>query len=298
MTGRTVNRCGFWVDTYRGEPVAYKQMLMDLAEVDVVYLGEHHTLTRHHELQHKIIADLLARDRPLVLGLEQVEAFNQPALDRYNCHEITFEQLSELIDWPSRWGNYQDYQKIVKAVHHAGGTIVGLNARQEIIRKVGRWGIQTLSGQERNELPDQIDTANEKYRQHLNNTMMVMAHVKDIPEMLDRMFTAQVCRDEMMAEKLFQAINNSNQPDPLAVVLCGSGHVSYGAGIPFRLKRRSPNVEDRIIILSGSGDVVLSKKMQTLSRDISITHQQLKCFDIPIADYLHVVNLEGHLDNY
>ena len=37
-------KCGIWVDAYRGEPIAYDHMLNDIAGVDVVYLGERHTI--------------------------------------------------------------------------------------------------------------------------------------------------------------------------------------------------------------------------------------------------------------
>ncbi len=295
---KTTLRYGFWVDAYRAEPVAYQDMLDDLTQVDVVYLGERHTLMRHHDIQHRIVSDLIGREKSIILGLEQLEAFQQPAIDRYNRGEITFEQLAEETDWLSRWNNYLDYRKIVEGVHDAGGTIVGLNARQEIVRQVARKGLEQLTDDERSQLPQYIDTEDGPYRQHMKDTMMVMAHVKNAPAMLDRMFVAQVCRDETMADNLCRALDMPMTQDTVAVVLCGSGHVRHGSGIPSCLKRRVSGIEDRIIVLSGSGDVTLSKRMKAMSRDVTITHQQLKRFDTPAADYLHVVNLKGHLDTY
>lgn len=294
----TQNRCGFWVDVYRGEPVAYDEMLCDISQVDVIYLGERHSLGRHHEIQSRIVCGLAGLDKHIILGLEQLEACFQPEIDRYNRGEITFDELAELTDWDARWGNYEDYRSIVEAVHDSGGTIVGLNARKEIVHQVAVKGLANLSGEQRSELPDEIDTDDPVYKEHMANVMMVMAHVKDTPEMLDRMFAAQVCRDEMMAESLYVAMNSAGDRDAAAVVLCGSGHVGYGAGIPSRLKRRRPEVVDRIVVLSGSGDVVLSEKMRAMSRDITIPHSQLKNIETPVADYLHVVNLEGCVEFY
>ncbi len=291
-------RCGFWVDAYKGEPVSYNELISDLSQVDVVYLGERHTLKRHHDIQHKIINDLISRNKNIVLGLEQLEASQQPIVEQYNRGEITYDELAEKINWSDRWDNYLDYRDIVETVHNTGSTIVALNARREIVRKVARKGLKSLSEEERKQLPAEIDTTDEQYRQFMNHTMMVMAHVKDSTEMLDRMFTAQVCRDEAMAENLFKAINSSDQQDAVAVVLCGSGHVSHGSGIPNRLKRRNPQIKERIVILSSSGDVELSEKTKAMSREITITHQQLRGFDRPVADYLHIVNLNGHLNTY
>jgi len=61
-----------WVDPYRGEPVTYEEVVDDLASVRIVYLGEAHSLDRHHKMQAAILRDLAARGKSLVLGLEQL----------------------------------------------------------------------------------------------------------------------------------------------------------------------------------------------------------------------------------
>lgn len=286
-----MDRCGFWIDAYKGEPVTETELFSDLETVDVVYLGERHTLDRHHAIQHAVLQRLIACGRPVILGLEQFEAFQQPILDRYNRREITFEALVKETDWPSSWSNYEDYRPLVETVHDAGGIIVGLNARQTIVRKVARGGLASLSADERGELPADIDTGNTQYRQYLSHLMKIMVHVSSDSDMLDRMFTAQVCRDEMMAESLARAIDDAAAADPVAVVICGSGHVSHRCGIPDRLQSRLPRIRDRVLVLSGSGDVSLSPGSRKMSREIVITHEHVKCFDVPVADYLHVVRL-------
>ena len=73
-----------WIDVYTGEPLPYEAVLRDLATADVIYLGERHTLERHHALQAAILTDLVQQAIPLALGLEQIESWQQPSLDRYN----------------------------------------------------------------------------------------------------------------------------------------------------------------------------------------------------------------------
>ena len=82
---------GIWIDVYQGEPLRYEQLLKDLATADVIYLGEFHTVQRHHEIQTQVLADLAQRGVSLALGLEQMETSQQPQLDRYNRGEIDFE---------------------------------------------------------------------------------------------------------------------------------------------------------------------------------------------------------------
>jgi len=281
-------RCAFWIDVCRGEPLTYEDVLDDLAESRVVYLGERHTLERHHAIQERIVTDLARRGVPLVLGLEQMEAFNQAALDRYHQGEIDFDELAEQTEWGKRWSNYEQYRPIVEAARQAGAPILALNARKETVRKVARQGIDGLDPQIRSELPDEINLDDPLYEQHLNRVMMVHAMVT--PEMVRGRFEAQVTRDETMADRLCAFLESEQGRDRTAVVLCGAGHVSHGLGIPDRVRRRIPGIRDRIIVLSGSGDVELSPRMKAMARDITITHEQLRELDRPIADYLHAVS--------
>ena len=60
----------FIIDLYMGEPVPQDVMLDDLSTVRIVYLGEIHTIARHHELQAQILRGLLDRELKLALGME------------------------------------------------------------------------------------------------------------------------------------------------------------------------------------------------------------------------------------
>lgn len=282
-------RSGFWIDVYRGEPLTYKDMLDDLVEARVIYLGERHTLEQHHAIQERIVTDLTQRGVRLVLGLEQVEGFNQAALDRYCQGEIDFDELAEQTEWGKRWSNYEQYRPVLEAGRRAGAPILALNARKETVRQVARQGIDGLDSETRSELPDEINLDDPLYEQHMKRVMMVHAMVT--PEMVRNMFEAQVARDETMADRLCAFLESEQGCDRTAVVLCGAGHVSHRLGVPARVRRRIPGVRDRIIVLSESGDVELTEREKAMSRDITITHEQLRELDRPIADYLHAVRL-------
>ena len=283
-------RSGFWIDVYRGEPLTYEDMLDDLAESRVIYLGERHTLERHHAIQERIVTNLARAGVALVLGLEQMEAFNQAALDRYCQGEIDFDELAEQTEWGKRWSNYEQYRPVLEAARQAGAPILALNARKETVRQVARQGIDGLDSGTRSELPDEINLDDPLYEQHMKRVMMVHAMVT--PEMVRRMFEAQVARDETMADRLCTFLESEQGCDRTAVVLCGAGHVSHRLGVPARVRQRIPGIKDRILVLSESGDVELSPMMKAMARDITITHEQLRELDRPIADYLHAVSLK------
>jgi uncharacterized iron-regulated protein len=146
--GEGANRPQVWLDCYTGEAINFEKMIDDLATVDIVYLGELHTLHRHHLLQQKIVEALQAKGRRVLLGMEQLETFTAPDVDRYNQGALTFDELATQIQWKKRWNNYEDYRGLVEAVHQGGGRIIPLNARAEVVRSVGRKGLSGLSQDE------------------------------------------------------------------------------------------------------------------------------------------------------
>ena len=284
-------RYSIWVDTYRGEPVAYEDVLEDLTGVGVVYLGECHALERHHGVQERILGDLAREGVSLVLGLEQLEFFQQPAVDRYNEGTIDFQGLVKATDWPERWNNCGQYRAIVETARELKIPIVALNARAETIRQVARsGGVDKIGPQARKELPAQLRLEDPLYEKLLNLELMV--HMTVTPETLRPIREAQICRDEMMASRLCDFLESEKGRGRTAVVLCGAGHVSYGLGTASRVRRRMPKIKERIILLSASGDLELSPQEEAMAREITITHEQLRQINRPIADYLHVRNLK------
>jgi uncharacterized iron-regulated protein len=290
--GDDVGRHSLWIDVFRGEPLQYDDVVDDLASVGVVYLGEHHTIQQHHDLQAQIVTDLAKRGKPMVLGFEQLEAAQQPVIDRYNRGEMTFDELAKAVQWPMRWPNYKQYQPIVEAARKFKVPILGLNARAETIRQVARGGgVSHLDEKTRAQLPKDIFLDDPIYKKLLALEMMV--HMAANEETLRPMLEAQMARDETMAATLCDFLKSEGGRGRSAIVVCGSGHISYGLGTPTRVRRRLPEVKDRVVLFSESGDTVLSPQELAAARAISVSHEQLREINRPIGDYLHVTSLKA-----
>lgn len=284
-------RVEFWIDLYTGEPVSFEEMLGDLVGADVVFLGERHTVERHHRWQETIVKALAGGDRKLVLGLEMLETRYQPQLDRYGSGEIDFAGLAAETDWAERWDNYEDYRGPVEAARKAGAKLLALNADAGLVRRIGREGLEALSEEERGQLPAELDLDDKPYFALLEMQMMVHAHMSEA--FLNNIFAAQVARDATMADSLASFLESPEGKGRRAVVLLGAGHCSYGYGTVSRLKRRLPDTTDRIVIMSESGDVELPPAMAKYARDIEITHQQLRdIISRPLGDYLSVIEMK------
>jgi uncharacterized iron-regulated protein len=267
--------------------VFYEEMLEDLLKARVIYLGERHTLERHHDLQEKIIRDLVARGTDVAVGLEMLTVDLQPALDKYNRGEVTFDELALEVAWEEIWDNYEEYRSAIEAGHGAGAPLLALNARRELAKEIARKGIGGLDPEWAEKVPEGVNTDQPAYERELLRVMMVMAHATGQSDMMRRMFEAQVIKDETMADAIARFMKSPEGESRTVVVLCGAGHVSYGYGVPSRVRSRVPDVVDRIVVFSESGDVVLSEREMAMARMIEITHADLRENSVPFADYLH-----------
>ena len=282
-------RIQLWVDLYTGEEVPFEQVLRDLNSVDIVYLGEVHTIRRHHHLYRRIIENLGGNNGKIVLVMEQIEITSQEDVDRYNTGKIDFDTLAKVISWREQWSNYREYRDIVETVRKKGGLIAAANAPGQIIRKIARKGLVSLHDADRALLPRRIDQGPESYRKLLEKIMMVHAFMP--PDRLQFMYEAQVSRDETMASVVSSyAGKKTGQGEKYRiVVLAGAAHVRYGFGIPYRVRSRHQDVTDRIVV-SSSSELVLSKEQKLMSREIEMTHEDFRFITHPLADYLFFIS--------
>lgn len=280
-------RVSLWLDMYRTEPLPFEAMSEDLAQADIVYLGETHTLRRHHYWQTRIL-EALSKDSPrkAVLGLEQIEHIHQKDLDDFNSGSIDFDELAERINWKRSWSNYTDYRELVEAARENGVTVLALNAPAASVRKIGRQGIDALDATERAQFPAQMRFDDPAYRQLLGLMLKGMAHMKDSDGMMERINQAQISRDEHMAETLANFLKQ--HPGYRAIVLTGSGHIAYGLGTADRVRERLPELSDRIVLMSVSGELELTEQQKAFAGDSKITHEDLLFLARPKANYLQL----------
>lgn len=277
-----------WVDLVRGEQIPAAEVLADLAGAGVIFVGEAHTVRRHHEVQLQLLQDLFARGVPLALCLEQLEARDQPAVDRYHRREIDYDALVQEIDWPKKWTNYADYRALCEFARQHGIPIRGLNAPADVIRTVNRGGgVQALPAEQRAQLPAEILLEDPLYERLMQLELAVHAAID--PARLRPMFEAQAARDETMAENILFARLNPSGPDRTAFVVLGAGHMRYGLGTAARVQRRDPQIVERLVLVTLGGPVHLSAAERAASRDVTITHAELRALGRPPGDYLRVL---------
>ena len=277
-----------WIDLIEGEEATDADVIEDLATAGVVYLGEAHTIARHHAVQLAVLQGIFARRTDLTLCLEQLEARDQPAVDRYNRQEIDFDTLAREIDWAKKWSNYADYRALCEFARQHRIPIQALNAPASVIRAVSRGGgLAKLPADQRAQLPDDIVLTDPDYEKRVSRELSI--HMAVDPAKVRPMFEAQVSRDEAMAARIVAARHGPDGKARTAVVLLGAGHMRFGFGTPARVQRRDPGVIERLVLISDSGQLQLSPAEKAASREVTITHEELRALGRPPADYLRLL---------
>jgi uncharacterized iron-regulated protein len=281
------NRPALWVDALRGEPLELEALLDELQVARVVYLGEIHSIPRHHDWQAAILDGLARRGVRLVLAMEQFEYFTQPALDRFNAGGTVLNQLVAEAQLDQRWRGHTNYHALLHTARTHQIPVFALNARAETIRAVGRQGLAGITAEQRAELPPEIVTTDPLYERLATRVLGV--HMAFDPQKLRPIFEAQVARDETMAARLAEFLSSSAGEGRTAVVICGRGHCEYGLGTPDRVARRLPDATQRIVLFSESGDLHLSEAERKQARAIEVPHQFLRELGRPSGDFFHVI---------
>jgi uncharacterized iron-regulated protein len=278
-----------WLDLVQGDEVSDAEVFTDLAAAGVVYLGEAHTIARHHAVQLDVLQKLFAKKIPLVLCFEQLEARDQPAIDHYNRREIDFDTLAREIDWAKKWNNYPDYRALCEFARGHGILVRALNAPAATIRAVSRGGgVAKLAPELRAELPAEVFLDDPVYERLTN--LQLATHMALDPAKLRPVFEAQASRDETMAANIVAARRVMAPPDEprTAVVILGAGHMRYGLGTAERVRRRDPGIVERLVLISDSDEGQLTDAQKAQTRDVSITHADLRLVGRPPADYVRV----------
>ncbi|MBS3918710.1 MAG: ChaN family lipoprotein [Deltaproteobacteria bacterium] len=204
----------------------------------MVFIGESHDQIEHHQIQVRILKDLLARGREVAVGMEMFERSQQPVLDRWSRGLLTEEEFLKEVQWEKTWSmDYQLYRPILDEAKSHHLKVVGLNVERDLVRKVAQNGIEKLSPEDNAKLPE-IGPVDKEHLAYIKT--IYKDHQGGSAEKFKHFYQAQILWDEGMAETLSQFLNSSEGAGKTVVVIAGSGHIVFDFGIPKRFYRRTP----------------------------------------------------------
>jgi len=277
-----------YLDVYQGEPISFEEMLGSLTRARVIYLGENHTLKRHHRFQTRVIRALNRRGIPLAIGLEMLPFTLQEHLDDWIGGRFGKKEFLKRIEWEKTWGiDFDVYEPIFDFAREQKIKMLALNAPRDLVRKTARKGLSGLSEEEKGMLPP-ITPSSEEQRRYL--ALSLGRHIALKGEFEQYAYEAQDVWDSTMAHYLVEYMESEEGKDKTVVVLAGSGHMVYGYGIPEKVSH-ALDLPYRIILPTSSGDIRFEKEWEKHVEPVELTHEDFYFLKRPVADFIFLVPL-------
>jgi len=216
-----------------------------LTQTSFIFIGENHTEYSNHIKQLEIIKALYQKNKNISIGMEMFSSSYNKIISEYISKKITEAELLKFSNYFLEWGyDYQYYKDILDFARKNNIDVIGLNIKNDIIRKIGRHSFQDITQEELKEIPDQIDFSNVTYKNSLSQ--IFTQHPGYENKLPDNFYLSQLIRDEYMAQSASQYIKAN--PQKTMILLVGNGHVEFGFGIPKRLQRITGK-SNQIIVL-------------------------------------------------
>ncbi len=218
---------------------SFDDIIEELKNSKVVYVGETHNDMGSHILQLQVIQALYQEDPNIAIGMEMFPMSSQKALDDYIDGTIATEkEFLRESNYFSVWGfDYRYYREIINYARIKGIPLVALNTDKAIVSQVFQEGnLDGLEEDSLEKLPPERDLDVPGYRERLSRAFSTHDTKKFTPEKLGGFVQAQSIWDETMADNIVKYLNNN--PDRRMVVIAGNGHVYKNSAIPLRVKRR------------------------------------------------------------
>lgn len=232
------------VDGRTGEKAAFEAMIDDLAQADVVFVGEDHHNEHHHLAQRRIAEALLARHPDLAIGMEMMQTDAQHVADQWVAGALDLDAFRKASDWDRTWGfPLRLYVPILELAQKKRVPLIALNAPEGMVKAIRESGVEGLPPDLKAKLPE-MDLSNATHREWVKQAMG--AHHAVNADRFERAYSIQVLWDETMAETTTKALRGP--PPRKMVVFAGTGHVLRGMGVPSRVERRSPGVKTRVVL--------------------------------------------------
>lgn len=241
-----------------GQPVAYADMVKDLAQQDAVFVGEMHNCPICHWLERRLLQSLHqacaaegsakkgkkdAAPKGLAVGMEMFEADDQLVIDEYFAQQITADRFeSEARFWP----NYStDYAPLVDYAYEQRLPLVATNVPRRYANSVKNHGIaflDSLSDEAKRYLPP-LPIPYQANEQATEAFGLMAAMGKGKSSNTEWLSQSQALKDATMAWNTAQWLKKGYQ----MVHFNGNYHTAAGEGILTYLRHYAPKARCKTI---------------------------------------------------
>jgi len=227
----------------KSKETSSKNLIKELADYDVVFIGEHHDNSINHWLEKRITESLFEKKNgQIILGAEMFERDNQQALNSYLAGKIEAKNLKDSV---RLWKNYEtDYRPLVDFAKDKKLNFIATNVPRKYASQTSKNGINSLSELPQTEkkyiakLPIEVTLETPGYKEMKS---LMGDHVDEMKLM--NFISAQAIKDATMAESIFENL----QAGKTFIHYNGDYHSKQYGGIYWYLKKKNPNLKIAVI---------------------------------------------------
>ena len=229
LTGCSISRV---VRVEDRQVIDVKVMMAELQGARLIFAGERHNAYAHHRLQLDIIRELQRSGKRVAIGMEMFEDSSQKALDAWSSGKAPEFAIRAIYD--ANWRNigWSFYSDIILFARDNRIPIVGLNPPRELVQKVAKQGLGSLTEAELRRLPEGVNApATDSFINLI--AASYPSHGKK-GSAFRNLCEAQLLRNRVMAHRIAAYLEQN--PERVMVVLAGGGHARKSGGIPEELR--------------------------------------------------------------
>jgi len=242
----------------RSKEVSSKDLIKELTNYDVIFIGEHHDNSINHWLEKRITEALFEKKNgQIILGAEMFEKDNQQSLNSYLAGKIDPKVLKDSV---RLWKNYEtDYRPLVDFAKEKNLKFIATNVPRKYASQTSKTGIESLNQLSEKEkkfiakLPIEVTLETPGYKEMKS---LMGDHVDELK--LTNFISAQAVKDATMAESIFENL----QAGKTFIHYNGDYHSKQYGGIYWYLKKKNPNLKIAVISVfeSEKSEIVLPEK--------------------------------------
>jgi uncharacterized iron-regulated protein len=227
-----------------GNRISYTELIENMKNVDVIYLGEKHDNIEHHQYQIDIINSLVNEGLNPIIGFEFFYQHQTSDLIKYTKGikspfqhgkidpEKEESKIREKLGWQKREDeDWQFYFSFINLAKEKQLDVFGADLHSGIVSRISRGGLDSLNPIEKNELsPTNFNNSNYK---SLMVQKFIDSHCGWVPEdNFEKLYQTWVARNDAMAYSIVK-MAEMNRP---IILIVGGGHVEHNMGIYERVQ--------------------------------------------------------------
>jgi len=252
------------LNTQTGQVLSASDWLKELANYEIVYLGEEHHNQYHIKAAIQILDQLRSDGVQPVIGMEMFGWDGQPALNDYLSNiQPSRSAFLDQVRWTQNWGGaFEDYEPLVTFARDHGVSLLAMNPPRPLIRRIVKVGLAkvreepewTQWGMHQEDIVD-----DPTYRARIADQLQRCHGGGGHEDHFRTMYEASMVRDEGMAKTLAAALNDvrrdTHKSRTVIVSYTGGGHIQYTLPVPKRVARRvaSPVKQTTVYMMSFDG---------------------------------------------